>query len=101
MPAIRATIVNGQIVPDAPVEWPDGTVLEIQPAEAAEPLGIREEDWPTTPEGIEEWIAWYDSLEPFMTPEQEAEWRRVRQEDREWQLAYWEERCRKIEKHFE
>ena len=33
-------------------------------------VGMREEDWPTTPEGIAALIAKMDQIEPFLTPEE-------------------------------
>jgi hypothetical protein len=99
MSAIRATVQNGQIVPDHPVEWPDGTELEVRPARVAVSQG---DDWSNTPEAIEEWIAWYRSLEPIvMSPEEEAEWKRARDEQKAFELAHWEERSKKLEGLFE
>jgi hypothetical protein len=80
MQAIRATWKNGHIVPDVPVDWPEGCRLTIEP-EPAETgfLGVREEDWSNSPEAIGAWLAWYDSLEPleFTADEQSdlAAWR--------------------------
>jgi hypothetical protein len=52
MNAVQGTIKNGQIVLDTPAELPEGTRIEVLPIEWARPiLGLREEDWPTTPEG--------------------------------------------------
>ena len=36
---------------------------------------MREEDWPDSPEAIAEWLQWYDSLAPWLSPEDEAVWR--------------------------
>ena len=72
MHAIRATWKDGRIVPDGPVDWPDGCRLMIEP-EIAETgcLGTLEEDWSNSPEAIADWLAWYDSLEPLeFTPEE-------------------------------
>jgi hypothetical protein len=79
--AIRATWRNGQIVPDTPVDWPEGYRLRIEPdAVEAESEEMREEGWSNSPEAIADWLSWYDSLEPLiLTPEEEAElafWRR-------------------------
>jgi hypothetical protein len=88
MKAIMGTIRNGQIVADQPVEWPDGCRVIIEPAAKEETLGIGEEDWPTTPETLAEWLAWFDSLEPVaLAPEEEADWKAWRQRIKEYTVA--------------
>jgi hypothetical protein len=77
---IHATWKDGQIVPDGPVNLPEGCRLVVKPAllETGS-IGISEEDWPSTPEAVAEWLDCYDSLEPpVFTPEEEvelAQWR--------------------------
>ena len=46
--------------------------------EKSEKIGISENEWDDSPEGIATWLAWMDSLEPFLTPEEEAEWQEQR-----------------------
>jgi hypothetical protein len=82
MDTITGTWINGRIVPDTTPDWPEGTRVEIEPAPKDAPeIGMREEDWDDSPEGIEAWLRWYYSLEPLeFTPEEEArmaEWRRL------------------------
>jgi hypothetical protein len=73
MNAIKATWRDGRIIPRDPVDWPEGTELRVEPAPTAQLVAIRDEDWPTTPEAIEQWLRWYDSLEPLiLTPEDEG-----------------------------
>lgn len=80
MRAIEGTIRNGQIVPDERLDLPDGSRVRIEPVKEEETLGMREEDWPTDPKAIADWLQWYDSLGPLeMTPEEEADlaaWRK-------------------------
>jgi len=69
---------------------------------AARPYsGMREEDWPTSPEGIAALAQRMREVEPLeMTAEEEADladWRRKR---KEYELSKWEERCGKIEVGF-
>ncbi len=100
MSVIRATVQGGKIVADVPADWPDGTVLEVGPADP--PFGMSEADWPTTPEGIEDWLRWYDSLEPLiLTPEDEQRIAAERRVQKEWFLAHAEERDRKLGEMFE
>jgi hypothetical protein len=70
---IRATWRNGQIIPDVPVDWPEGCRLIVERASAGDG-DAAQEDWHNTPEAIAEWLTWYDSLEPLVfTPEEEAD----------------------------
>ena len=88
MKAIMGTIRNGQIIADQPIEWPEGYRVVIEPAAKEEMLGIREEDWPTTPEQLADWLAWFDGLEPVvLTPGEEVEWNAWRQEIKEYTIA--------------
>lgn len=74
MKTITATWKNGQIQPDESADWPDGCRLRIEPLDEQGCLGMREEDWSSTPEAVADWLKWYDSLEPLeFTAEEEAE----------------------------
>jgi hypothetical protein len=86
---IRAIWKNGQIVPDAPVDWPEGCRLRIEPeTEQAESNEMGEEGWSNSPEAIADWLSWYDSLEPLIfTPEEEAELGAWRRQVREYTIA--------------
>jgi hypothetical protein len=76
----KGTWKMGQIVLDKPTDWPEGCRVLVEPADEEEPLGIREEDWPTTPEALADWVHWFDSLEPVELSEQdEAEWQSARE----------------------
>jgi hypothetical protein len=86
---IHATWKNGQIVPDGPVNLPEGCRLAVEP-ELAESgtIGISEEDWPKSPEAISAWLDWYDSLEPLIfTPEEEADIAQGRQKVKDYTIA--------------
>lgn len=88
MKTILGTVRNGQIVADQTVEWPEGFRVVIKPVANGEMLGIREEDWPTTPEALADWLAWFDSLEPIeLTPEEEADCTVWRQKIKEYTIA--------------
>ena len=100
MSAIRGRVLNGKIELPAPTDWPDGTEVEVRPVEEA--VGLTDEDWPETPEQIEAWLRWYDSLEPLiLTPEDEARIAAARKAQREFELATWDEQAEKARKHFE
>jgi hypothetical protein len=77
MNAIQGTVRNGQIVFDEPVELHEGTRVEVLPIEVRQSsAGMREEDWPTTPEAIAALLARMDRAEPaWLLPEDDAAWR--------------------------
>jgi hypothetical protein len=79
MNAIHGTVEQGQIVLDGPAKLPDGTRVEVLPLRGAEAgIGMREEDWPTTPEGIAALLARMDQVEPgWLSPEDDAAWRKA------------------------
>jgi hypothetical protein len=91
--AIRATWKDGRIVPDGPVDWPDGCRLTIEPEIAeSDCVGMPEEDWSNSPEAIADWLAWYDSLEPLeFTPEELADLAGWRQKVKEYTIANMDE----------
>ncbi len=106
MSTVRGRIKNGAMEFDGPLptDWPDGAEVEtrLKSVESDLGWGMREEDWPTTPEGIEEWCAWVSSLEPFLsTPEELESFERVLAEQKAWELANWDARCKKIEGLFQ
>jgi hypothetical protein len=101
MTTIKAIIRNGRIEVDEPIDLPDGTELTIPLPVLPAPLGIRDEDWSDTPEAIESWIRWYDSLEPLeFTPAERAAWEAARGEQKQYELAQWEKRSEHLEEHF-
>ena len=74
MQPITGTFQGGQIVPDAPVDWPDGTKVEINPASSYEKIGIDESEWRDDAESLAAWDAWIKTIEPLeFTPEEEAD----------------------------
>ena len=79
---ITGTVQDGVIVPDGPLGLPDGSKVRITAPEtsAVGPIRMmREEEWPTTPEGIEEHLRRMQSFEPVELSERDeaviAAWR--------------------------
>jgi len=81
---ITSEFRDGVFVPDSPVELPRGTKARIQipdpnttrsDHEADLPFQmLREEDWPTTPEGIAALLErWKEHQPPIYVPGEEAE----------------------------
>jgi predicted DNA-binding antitoxin AbrB/MazE fold protein len=84
MNAIKATWKNGQIVPDKPVAWREGSRLVIHEESLEDIAFMTEEEQGDEPESIEKWIADLRTIPPLpMTPEQEAEMLRWRQKAKE------------------
>jgi hypothetical protein len=94
----QGTVKNGQVILDAPVELSEGTRVEVRPIEAARPApGMREEDWPTTPEGIAALLARMDQVEPgWLSPEDDAAWRAALRAHREAEKARFFEAAEKL-----
>jgi hypothetical protein len=87
MNSIEGTVSHGQIVLDAPVDWPEGCRVRIEPL-ATEGLNGGAGEEPESPEAIAEWLRWYDSLEPLeFTPEEEADLAAWRQRVKEYTIA--------------
>ena len=101
MHAIKGKYRDGKVYLDERADWPEDTEVRVEPLPSEPSVGMREEDWPTTPEGIEEWIKWYDSLEPFLSPEDETKWHAALQEQTEFEKAHFEEHARSLEKLWE
>jgi hypothetical protein len=89
MKTITGVMRNGQVVLGEPADLPEGTRVEVVPIEAPRTtLGMREEDWPTTPEGIAALLARMDQVEPgWLSPEDDAAWRAALREQKEVEKA--------------
>lgn len=102
MSAIKAIVKDGRIELQAPPDWPDGTEVTIHPQLAEDTFGIREEDWPETPDAIAEWLTWYDTLEPLIfTDEERVAWEANRQARKEWEKAHFNEHAEKLRRMWE
>ncbi len=102
MNAIKATWKNGQIVPDEPVNWPEGCRLHIEPEALLKTNGMSEEEQGDDPKSIARWIAEFDAIPPLqMTPQEEAEWRAARHDQKELEKAKFNERAEKLKSMWE
>jgi hypothetical protein len=68
MNTIKATVRNGRIETDSPIDLPDGTVLLLSLPESDSP---GDEDSDDSPETIAEWLDWYNGLEPLIFSDDE------------------------------
>lgn len=102
MTAIRGTYRDGKIILDnPPADWPEGAEVRVELTGDDVGVGMREKDWPTTPEGIADLIARIDTIEPWLTPEEEAAWKKALADQKAWELAHWDEHMKKLERLFE
>jgi hypothetical protein len=101
MTTIKGIVRNGRIEVNERIDLPDGTELRIPIPDVAASLGIRDDEWPDSPEAIDAWIRWYDSLDPLeFTASERAAWEAARQEEKHFELGQWEKRSQEIEEHF-
>lgn len=98
MNTIMGTVQNHQIILDVPSSLPDGTRVEVLPVEEIQPrLGMREEDWPTTQEGIAALLARMDDIEPgWLSSEDDAAWRAALQTQKDQEKAQFNEQAEKL-----
>ncbi len=84
MAVITGTIQGGQIIPDAPLDLPEGTRVEITPRPApGSKIGLDPSEWRDDEAARADWAAWIKSFEPVeSTPEEEAELARFREQMR-------------------
>ena len=74
MNAIKATWINGQIVPSEPVDWPEGSELLVKATGVKdEKIGLTEDEWRDDPESVAAWIEAVQAIEPPIWAEGEAE----------------------------
>jgi hypothetical protein len=103
MNALRGTIKNGQIILDVPDALPEGTRVEVLPINEARPrLGMREEDWPTTPEGIDALLERMEQVESgWLSPEDDATWRAALRAQKESEKTQFLEETEKLRRMWE
>jgi hypothetical protein len=103
MNALQGTYTNGQILLDSPASLPEGTRVEVLPVEKGRPaLGMREEDWPTTPEGIAALLCRMNSIEPdWLSAADDTAWRESLKAQRELEKAHFEEDAKSLQRIWE
>lgn len=68
---IHGTYHAGRVDLDSPVDWPEGWRVSV--VSESETIGLREEDWPDTPENRAEILRRMAAVEPLeFTAEDEA-----------------------------
>jgi hypothetical protein len=100
MSTVRGRYIDGKVILDAPADWPEGAEVNVTPAEEYVGIGMREEDWPTTPEGIAALIARIDKMEPVLSPEEYEAWRKELADEKARQKALFGKWTSEIEDQF-
>ena len=101
MSAIRGRYIGGKVILDTPADWPEGAEVNVTPTEEYVGVGMREEDWPTTPEGIAALIARMEQIEPIFTDEEYEAWRKELADEKARQKALFGKWTSDIEDQFE
>ena len=102
MTILKAVVREGRIELKAPDDWPEGTEVRIEPISVSTRIGIRDEDWPDTPEGIARRLASMDRIEPLdISPEEEAEWNAAKKAQKEFEKARFDEHAEALGKEWE
>ena len=69
----RGVIQHGRVEVEDPINLPDGTEVSLAISESESEINS-DEQWDHTPEGVADWLRWYDALQPFvMTAREEAD----------------------------
>ena len=94
MSTIRATIRNGRIEPDEPLNLPDGTEVQITVPE--------NDDEPMSQAEIDRILAAMDRMQPLqMTAAELAAWEADRQARKEWEKVHFFEHAEKLRRMWE
>jgi hypothetical protein len=57
MNPIKATWINGRILPAEPVDWPEGSELIVKPVPSVGKIGLDESEWRDDAEALAAWEA--------------------------------------------
>jgi hypothetical protein len=101
MSTIRGRYIGGKVILDAPADWPEGAEVNVELTSPGELPDERPDDEDTSPEAIARRLALMDRVEPWMTPEEEAAWKKQREEDKAVQLAFWDKWTEEVGKLFQ
>lgn len=103
MTALQGTMKDGRIELDTPAMIAEGTRVEVLPIErVGATRGMREDDWPTTEEGIASLLARMDQVEPgWLSPEDDAVWRAALRAQKEIEKAQFLEDADKARRAWE
>ena len=70
MSAIRGKYINGTVVLETPADWPNGLEVVVRFL-TRQADGLRDNDWPNSPEGIAALLARMDQVDLLETTSEE------------------------------
>lgn len=95
--SIRTTVHERRIDVPAPEELPDGTEVAVEVIPVGARIGLDESEWDDSPEAIEDWNRWLDSLEPLLFTEEElANLEADKKAQKEWEKRHFFEHADKL-----
>jgi hypothetical protein len=87
MNPIKATWINGRIMPAEPVDWPEGSELIVEPVASPSKIGLDESEWRDDPQALADWEAWLPTVEPLdLSDDERAAFASYREEFRKYNL---------------
>jgi hypothetical protein len=100
---LQGTIRNGHIILDVPAALPEGTRVVVLPINESRPTrGMREEDWPSTPEGIAALLLRMEQVEPgWLSPDDDGAWRIALRAQKDAEKAGFMEEAEKLHRMWE
>lgn len=102
MTVLKAIVKDGKIELEAPGDWPEGTEVRIEPISLPGSVGIRDEDWPDSPEGIARLLGLMDRIEPLdLTADEEAAWIAARTTRKDLEKARFDDQARSLGQDWE
>jgi hypothetical protein len=100
--AIKGTYRNGQILLEAPADWPEGITVLVEPLPGQPLPEAAEEDSPPDAAEIARQLALMDRIEPLiMTPEEEARWEEARRTQQEFEKSIFNEHAEQLRRMWE
>lgn len=72
MNPIKATWINGRILPAEPVDWPEGSELVVAPVATPGKIGLDESEWRDDAKALADWEAWLPTVEPLVLSDEEG-----------------------------
>jgi hypothetical protein len=101
MNAIKGKYHDGNVVLDRKTDWPNDAEVLVELINSSKGLGMREEEWSDTPEAIAQWLQWYETIEPFLSPEDEAAWHAALKAQEDYEKAIFNSRADELKRMFD
>ena len=73
MIAVSGTYRNGAVELGEKVDWPEGrlvTVVDHEESAHSKDIRVDGSEWDDSPEGVRQWLAWFDAAPPALEGEE-------------------------------